>query len=227
MEKKKIYDKKNLVKSYKKFYNENLKKKHIIIFVIMLIIFFIMLILFMNNLSSIENEILGNQAVEKTFLQQLVKEKFALLGIIVLAGITPFFFLSVLGIFGSCTLALEICYAYLSSKSILLVIIGSIGCIIQIIAISLCVATGIYYCIQSTKKFRYNQHINFGLKDVKKAIYEIKKEEEKLKKLQEIQEKKAEDREKLNVKIPYINLVISFVISTIIITIGAIIVSIV
>lgn len=211
------------IESYKKFYNENLKKKHIIIFVIMILIFFSMLSSFMNTPDSVKNEVFSNQIVVKPFLEKLIKEKIPLLAVIIFAGITPFFFLSVMGLMVSYTLAFETGYTYFTNTSIISAIIGSLGSIIQILAVSLSVATGIYYCIQSTKKFRYNQHMNFGLKDVKKAIYEIKKDEEKLNKLKEVEKKKAEKREKLNIKIPYTNLIISFVISAIILILGAVI----
>lgn len=217
---------KNIIRSYKKYYNENLKKKHFVIFIIMIVIFFSVIGMLFSDLESIKNEIVTNQIVKESFFNNLINEKIPLLAVIIFAGITPFFFLPVLGIIGSYTLAFETISTYCIENSTLAIITGSIGSVIQLIAISLSISTGIYYCIQSTKKFRYSQQMNFGLKDVKKAIYEIRKNEEKLKQLEIKETKKAEEREKLNVKIPYINLIVSFVISALILIIGAVISSI-
>ena len=213
---------KSIINAYIKFYNKNLKKKHIIVSIIMLVLFFLAISLVLTNIDSLKEVLQNSQIVQNSFFTKLTHEKIPLLAVIIFAGITPFFYLPVLGIGESYLLAFEIGYKYGVNGSVFTIVFGSLGAVIQIIAVSLCIATGIYYCTQGTKKFRYNQHIGFGLKDVKKSIYEIKKDEEKLKQLQEEEMKKAEKREKLNVKIPYINLIISFVIGTIVLIIGSI-----
>lgn len=211
---------KTVLKHYMKFYNENLRFKHIIITIIMLILFFIILNFTLNKYENIGQEI-KNITTQKSILNMIVKEKAPLAAIIIFAGITPFAFLSVLGMIYSYILASNLCRIYLVSKSVIVLIIGSVSAIIQIIGMGISIATGIYYCIQSSKKFRYSQYVSFGLKDVKSTYYQMRNNEEKLKELQEKEYKKAKKREKLNVKIPYINLIISFVITMVFLIIGA------
>lgn len=206
---------KEKIYKYKKFYEENLKIKHIIIFLIMLILFFIMISFYLKNIANLTNTI----DIEKISIRG-IKEKISLCFIIIFAGISPFVFLSAIGILGSYILAIDIISLYLIDRNIICLIVGSLSSVIQIGAISLCVATGIYYCIQTTKKFRYTQHMSIGFKDIKKAFYEIKKDNQKLEKLLEEEKKKAIKREKLNVKVSYFYFCISFVISVIFILIG-------
>ena len=71
------------------------------------------------------------------------------------------------------------------------------------IAYSLCISTGIHYCILSSKKFTYSQKKGFKFNDFKKAIYALKKNEKKVEELEQKNKIQLEKAEKLNVKIPY------------------------
>lgn len=212
-----------ILKQYVKFYNENLKFKHIIITIIMLLLFFIMLNFTLNKFG--DSVVQGQKSVtaQKSIYNMIIKEKAPLAAVIIFAGITPFAFLSVLGTIYSYILAFNLCKMYLVIKSTTVLVFGSISAVIQILGLGLAIATGIYYCIQSSKKFRYAQYVSFGVKDLKRTFYQMRKDDKKLKQWQEKEYIKAQKREKLNVKIPYINFVISFVITMIFLIIGALI----
>ena len=92
------------------------------------------------------------------------------------------------------------------------------------IAYSLCIATGIHYCVLSAKKFNYSQKKGFKFNDFKMAIYKLRKEEKKLEELEKKNKIEMEKAEKLNVKVPYIKYVISFAISFIILTLTSIVI---
>ena len=216
--------KKAILKEYISFYNKNLKFKHIVSAILMVIVFAICLKISLSttaNLSAENIEELKQSQI--SFFNAVIKEKIPLNFLIIFAGISPFLYISVIGIFSPYNLAISAATSYAINGNEFLVVIMCLGALIQIIGLSLSVATGMYYCSLSTKKYRYSQTISFGYKDVKKAIYEIRKDEKKVKQIDEEKRKKAEKREKLNVKVPYKMFVISFLIATIITIIGTIV----
>lgn len=214
-----------LLKEYKKFYQKNLKFKHIVITIIMILFFFIMFNYALTRLEGLNETAKESIVVSKSFFSALIKEKIPFSGLVIFAGITPFVFLSVLGILYAYTLALELATIYFVNQSIVGMVIGCLGAIIQILGMAISVATGIYYCLQSSKKFRYNQHQGFGLKDVKKYYYEMRKDEKKKENFEQKEYQKMLEKEKLNVKIPYIHFIISFCMSAILIILGTILVA--
>ena len=218
----KKYNIKSLFKEYIKFYKKNLKLKHIIVSIVMLIIYFVMLNYALNKVQNLNIEV-KNLNVNNSFFNILLKEKIPLSTITIFAGITPFAFLSTLAMLYSYMLATNLCRIYLISKATSTLVIGSISSILQIVGLGISISTGIYYCIQSSKKFRYNQYISFGLKDIKAEYYNIRKNKDKLKKLKDKEYEKSKQREKLNVKIPYIQFLISFLISMIFLILGTLI----
>lgn len=212
---------KDMLKNYYSFYKINLRKKHIIIYAITLLIFTILSVTFINNLG--DSQILLSQidAAKGTssVLETIFKEKIPLIFLLVFSGITPFIYVPVVGIIGyPYILALNL--VDMSAINIILAIFGSI---IQLFGATLAISAGIYYCNCSTKKFRYDQSITFGLDDIKLQIYESTKKDEKANKLKEKMQLKKEKREKLNVKIEYKVLVITTVISSIIVIVSALI----
>lgn len=223
---KKSYPK--FINEFLTFYNQNLRKKHIIVYVISLVIFFLFLAMFISSIDVTTSiEALAENAQEninKTSLfNEITKQTIPSIALIIFAGITPFVYLSVIGFCYPYLLAGEITEAFLINSQTGNLIFMTIGAIIQIFAISLAMVTGFYYCTISGKKFRYSQRRGFGLYNVKKQLYEIKNNEEKLKKLEEEKRKKDEKIEKLNVSVPYKILIITFLISTVIAIIGTLI----
>lgn len=213
------------------YYKTNIKRKHLIVYIVSLLILFLMLNLFLsrtdvNTSMKVATEG-GTQVVQTMSWTQigsaLLKDKIPTVFLCVFAGITPFVYLSGIAFLYPYLLASNIATVYASSMQVGSIIVIVIGCIIQLIGISLAMATGFYYCSLSSKKFRYSQGKSFGSFNVKRQYYEMRREEEKLNALLEKEKAKQEKNEKLNVKVPYLNMAISFVISTIIVVIGTII----
>ena len=208
---------------YKKFYDENLKFKHIVITIIMVILFFILLKFQLDGLESVKNSSsVSSNLTAKTFWQAIVKDELLLNFIMIFAGLTPYIYVSVIGVFASYSLVLDFATAYVLNKGFFNVLIFGIGAIIQIVAYALSIATGMYFCKISTKRAKYSQVSFFGYTDFKKAIYQIRKDEKKVELMDEQKREKMEKREQYNVKVPYKMLAISFIISMIISTIGTI-----
>ena len=212
---------KSSVKHYLNFYKKNLRKKHIIVYVLSLVVFTFLMVNFISNLSETNKFLAQMNNVKDTsnIFSTIIKEKIPLVFLFIFSGITPFLYIPVLGIVG---------YPYILSVElinmpVLNMVISTIGGVVQLFGISLAISAGIYYCTNNTKKFRYDQSSTFGLDDVKLQIYEATKKEDKLKKLQDKRQAKIEKREKLNVKIEYKALLVTLVISTIIVVVAALI----
>lgn len=203
----------NIISQIKELYNTKLKKSHIICFIIMVIIFSIVFIYNINLYNSgaikIPEGAAGNSFWNAT------KENFFMAAVIIFAGITPYFFLSVIGLAEAAVIVNDMILRYVQGSSFLLTLF--IGGIIQIIGFSLCIAVGLYYCRLSTKKNKYYHHSDFSLVDMKKQIYQIRKDEKKVKEIEKKKEEKNKKIQEFNVKIPYINFIflglISFIIS--------------
>ncbi|MNV80024.1 hypothetical protein D3C71_1736020 [compost metagenome] len=99
----------------------------------------------------------------------------------------------------------------------------SVSAVLQLIGIGLAIATGVYYCHNATKRFRYSQGGSMGIDDVKDQYYQLRKDEKSLEKLQLKRQQKLEKKEKLNVKIDYFNMLISAVVSIIIVSVATLI----
>lgn len=185
------------------FYNQRLKKMHIIILVISVILY---LVSFYTSFSAIKqgNYTLAEGITAQGFMASL-KESALLNLVIIIAGITPYCFLSIIGVAQSimCVNNLAVRYALGSSFMPTLFI----GGLIQLVGISLCIAVGLYYCRLSTKKNKYYHHSDFGMNDIKMQLYEIRKNNEKINELNKKMEDKAKKIEECNVKIPYLNFI--------------------
>ena len=214
------------------FYNTNLKKKHIIVYVISLVIFFLFLAVFISSIdvtNSIERLAESSTQAQvstiKDILSTIFKQTLPAIFLVIFAGITPFVYLSFIGFGYSYVLALDIANAFVINPHTYNVILMTIGGIIQIFAISLAIVTGFYYCGLSTKKFRYSQRSGFGLYDFKKQVYSLKNQKEKIEKLDEAKRKKDEKTEKLNQMIKEAESVVFqvFVVAFVIAVIGTII----
>lgn len=222
-----------ILKEYYVFYKENLKKTHIIMYIISLLILFITLNFLISSIDTNETvkqfvESGGKSVVQQNenVIKTIFTEKIPVVFLILLAGITPYFFIPILGMLVVYDLAGEIATMYTMAHEISNLMIMSFGVIVQILGISLAITMGMFFCRISTKRFKYIQFRGFSLDDLKRGIYEIKKDEEKLKKLENKVKLKQEALEKCNVNIPYKNLVVTFFISTILVVIGTLISSI-
>jgi len=211
----------DVLKNYMSFYNKNLKKKHIIVYILSLVVFAILMIMFINNLDQ-ANQLMAeakNIKSHSNIFTTILKDKIPVVALIIFSGITPYVYIPVIGIIG---------YPYilamgLMNMSVINMLLACIGSVIQIFGVSLAIAAGIYYCSCSSKKFKYNQSITFGIDEAKEQIYKAAKNEDKLNKLIENKQIKMEKREKLNVKVEYKGLIISAIICIIIVTVAALI----
>lgn len=218
-----------IVDSYD-FYKKEILRKHLFLYVISLILFFIMLVYFLgsNNIANEISEIIKSESNLNAMgkmqnFKNIFTDKLLVNLVLLISGITPYIYIPILGVMYSYTLVLNILSAFNNIAVNMSPTLMTIGSIVQMFGISLTSATGIYLCKIATKKFRYNQKMNFTFNDIKKEYYTIKKDEEKLNEVLEKEGKRIEKIEKLNVKIPYKNIIISFVISSLIIIIGGII----
>ena len=220
---------KNIMIGYFKFYKEKLMRKHIIIYIICLVVFFVMIATLISKINSTPNIAeLAQKAKEVSeasngVFSLIITKKIPLIFMIILAGIAPYFFIPVIGIASSYSLACDIVtnFNVLTGKAS--VIPMCIGAIIQLIAVGLSVATGIQYCLLSTKRWRYSRNQDYSMLDFKRTFYEATDNKKKLKEVAKKKEEKTAKNEKNNVTVPYGYFVISFLISTVIIAIGTII----
>ncbi|MEG1059120.1 MAG: hypothetical protein RSE00_02860 [Clostridia bacterium] len=218
------------LKEYFVYYKKNIKKTHLVIYVLLLLVLFLSINFCMSNinLTNIAKDTIVNggalQTISKvTILKSIVNEALPLVFIVVLAGITPYAYLSVLGFLIPYTLAAKIANMFAMSYQTSNLIFASVGSAIELFGYALAIAIGVYYCKFSTKRFKYSQRRAFGIKDVKKGIYTLKKDEKKLEKLEKENLQKDSEFANLNVKIPYKQIVISFVVSFVIVAIGILI----
>ncbi len=201
------------------FYNTKLKKMHIILLVIAVVLY---IVTFCSTFSSIKS---GNFSVAETavapgFLSS-VKENALLDLVIIIAGITPYCFLSIMGIVQAIVGVNGLALSYVVGKKFIATLF--MGGLIQLIGISLCVAIGLYFCRLSTKRNKYYHSSDFGIDDIKMQLYEIRKND---KKVEEIKNKKIEKAKKIeacNIKIPYLYFIILGVIAFLIQFIGVVI----
>ena len=220
---------KYIIKDYFKFYKQKLMRKHIITYIICLIVFFVIIAWLISKINSTPNiaELAENAKIisenSKGVFSLIISKKIPLIFMIIFAGIAPYFFIPVLGIGASYSLAVDIVtnFNVLTGKSS--VIPMCIGAIIELIAVSLAIATGVEYCILSTKKWRYSRNQDYSMIDFKRTLYEATNNKKKLNEINKKKQERDAKNEKNNVKIPYVYLLTSFVISVIVIAIGTII----
>ena len=220
---------KYIIKDYFNFYKQKLMRKHIITYIICLIVFFVIIAWLISKINSTPNiaELAENAKIisenSKGVFSLIISKKIPLIFMIIFAGIAPYFFIPVLGIGASYSLAVDIVtnFNVLTGKSS--VIPMCIGAIIELIAVSLAIATGVEYCILSTKKWRYSRNKDYSMLDFKRTLYEATNNKKKLNEINKRKQERDAKNEKNNVKIPYVYLLTSFAISVIVIAIGTII----
>ncbi len=210
---------KDLITRVKQFYNEKIKKAHIILFIISVLIF---TVAFASNMYALKNGgiNISQNATPSSFASD-VKNNFLLSLIIIIAGITPYVPISFLGIAESAILVGDMTIRSYYGISFLVTLY--LGGFIQLIGVSLCVAVGAYYCKLSTKKNKYYHHSDFGMDDIKMQLYEIRKDNKKLEEITKKKEEKAKQIESYNIKIPYLNMIVLGVVAFIIEFIGVVI----
>ena len=202
------FDIKNIMIGYFKFYKEKLMRKHIIVYIICLVVFFVMIATLISKINSTPNIAeLAQKAKEVSedsngVFSLIITKKIPLIFMIILAGIAPYFFIPVIGIASSYSLACDIVtnFNVLTGKAS--VIPMCIGAIIQLIAVGLSVVTGIQYCLLSTKRWRYSRNQDYSMLDFKRTFYEATGNKKKLKEVAKKKEEKTAKNAQNNVTGP-------------------------
>ncbi len=210
------------------FYKKNLRKKHVIVYIIMLVLFGTITASLISNIdvSTVMQENMDNTEYAKTwsYAVEMLKNETMLLLITVVAGMVPFVYIPIITM--ACvpyTYAQEIYNVFIAtigSKSMLFLLISSV---FQLIGMSLAVVIGIHYCKNATKKYIYSQKNSYGFKDFKIQFYEMIKKNKKAEELRNKKKEELEKNQKLNVKIDYKNIIIGTIIAIVILSLSLLI----
>ena len=203
-----------------KLYVSKLKIVHIVVFVVVIIFYISAFYVTFNKIES-GNYFISDGTIAKGFVG-MFNENIALSFIIILAGITPFFFFFFLGVAQPTLLVDQIALRYIFHSTH--PVTGFIGGMIEMVGLSLCIAVGLYFCKLSTKKNKYYHQSDFGIDDLKTTFYDLRKDNKKIEEMKLKKEKKAKKIEESNVKIPIVSFIILGLIGFIIEMIGALIV---
>lgn len=201
------------------FYKDHIALIHLIVFIIGAALF---VVTFFSTFIKIKNgqTVIDGTTTTKSVLDML-KEDALISFVIIFAGITPYCFLSVIGLIQILLNVQQYALRYALGNGFMLT--SFLGILLQVIGITLCVAVGLYYCRLSTKKRKYYNQSGFGMDDIKASIYDLRKDENKLKELQQKREEKARKIEEANVKIPYFNFILLGLIGFVVEVIGTLI----
>lgn len=206
---------KTLVEKTKELYHKKMKITHIIVCILVVVLY---TFAFSSNVGG--EVMVSDSAVTNGFFEQV--GYLALLdAVIIIAGFTPYCFLSIIGMLEAITITNDMMIRKAYELSTLPTMY--VGGLIQMIGLSLIVAAGLYYCVLATKKNRYYTHSNFGIKDLKMQFYTLKNDSKKLKELENKEIEKQKKVEALNVKIPYMSFALIWAITLAIQVIGLII----
>ncbi len=211
-------NKKNIIEEFKSFYTKNLKKLNIIMTIICIILY---VGSFITNMMAVSGEVTLNSQVAPQSLKDQIEYMFFLDLIVVIAGITPYFYISIFGVSQAILIVNDMVLRHIYGISMTSTLF--IGGFVQILGIAYCVAAGLYMCNLSTKKNKYYHQSDFNFSDIKRHVYEIKKDEKKLEEIEKQKVAKAKEMEKYNVKIPYKNMAIGVIISFVIQVVGILI----
>ena len=203
-----------------KLYVSKLKIVHIVVFVVVIIFYISAFYVTFNKIGN-GNYFISDGTIAKGFVG-MFNENIALSFIIILAGITPFFYLSILGVAQPTLLVDQIALRYIFHSTH--PVTGFIGGMIEMVGLSLYIAVGLYFCKLSTKKNKYYHQSDFGIDDLKTTFYDLRKDNKKIEEMKLKKEKKAKKIEESNVKIPIVSFIILGLIGFIIEMIGALIV---
>lgn len=197
---------KKIMQNYKEFYHQKIKKIHIIITILSLFLFFIFLVTKIHEFSNLEI------TINKISYLEAAKENFMLTFLMIFAGITPYMFLSFLGLIAVYNVAIKLALLYVTGKSVIYFTLLCLIGIMMVLCYSFVMAVGMYYCTLSTKKFTYSQKKGFSFQDVKASVYKLRGNTKKIEEFEEKKKKEQEKIERLNVKVPYFHFFITFLI---------------
>jgi len=195
-----------VIKEILKYYNEKLKKKHIILFIISMIIFVIFFKVFLND--NTYSYLFGTKS-----LLYIMQEKVILLFLVLFSSIVAYFYLPVISVLMGYVLASDLVTYNLFGSSIITTKV-MIGIIIQLFVFTLCGALGMNVCYHTTERAKQRASNSLKFIDIKKMFAEIRKDENKIK---EIEHEKEKLKNKVyDTKIDMKKVALIFVISSVI-----------
>ena len=195
------------LKEFLKFYKIELKKTHIIVYILSVVVFGLAVSALLSD-----NSNLGIIEMTNSISRfSIVGEKVLIIGLLIISGLAPFLFVPALGVI---MLPFNLATNLINSN-IVVGIVLSICVIVQLYFVALAVSAGIYFCRCSTKIYRYDHSSNFGIDDLKQQLLEISKNTKKLEEFKKKRQEKEEKRAKLKVKAQYKMLLIAFILSAI------------
>lgn len=218
---------KNILFEYLEYYKSKLIKKNIVIFILSVVLFAVFLGNYISNLNNsdfleqVKN--IGTSQANDGVITNIIKNKIPTLFIIILAGITPYFYISTLGIFSGVQLASEIFSKISIANHSNSIVIMCIGAIIQMVGFSLAASTGMSWCTIMIKRNRYFSGKENSVLDLRQEYYRLKNDNKKLEQLKKKKKEKLLKNEKNNVKVPYKMFIMSFLISCLIVILGTLI----
>ena len=201
------------------FYKKNIVKIHVIVSIIYVLLF---MVVFFGELFKYKNgEVTISNLKSIASIIENIRDNAFYSFVVIFAGITPYFFLSAIGVFYGIFIAERLFYrcAVGASLTFTSVLGGTIYCL----GASLCIAVGIYYCYLSSKKRKYYNKLGYTFDDIKASFYDLRKDQAKIDEFNKKRKEKIKENEKNNVKIPYIYMILLGVIGFVVETIGTLI----
>lgn len=206
---------KKIVDSMLVFFGKELRKKTLVLIIISVVIYLSSMIFFMNIANNMEN--IQDLSMVSGSFYELLKQKVILILLVILAGLVPYFHISVIAYIGYVmTIASDVATYGVEKGNFTAILANIIPVVLDITVISFITAVGIYMCKMFTKKFRYSQRSSFGFSDVRLQIYEMRKQTEKGEKLKKEKEEKVKRMEKNNVKVNYIQIMYYIILAVVI-----------
>lgn len=183
-----------------KFFNENLKKKAVVLFIIFITLSVIFLIPLVNELKQVPE--LNNELNISLF--NFIKDKILMLLMTVIAGVVPYMYIAIIGGIGYIYQALiEYAYIILNKGYFLGLIIVLIPIILNSICTSIATALGMYLCKINTNKFILGQQRNMNFTRFRLELAKATQNKEKEKKIQKRIDEKEKELQSKEIKIKY------------------------
>lgn len=216
-----INGKKDIIGNTMSLYLKNIKLLHIVFLVISVVVFIGYFFVKFYQLKT------GSYVIDEGFtvkgVPTLITDCVLLSGVIVIAGVTPYCYLSVLGLFQSALLVEQLAARYYYGRGF--IITDFVGGLIEMIGVALCIATGIYSCKLSTKKSKYKDTPYFSMDDLKSSIYEIKKDTKKVEEIEKKKQEKIQKMQQYKVEVPYLSIIVLCVVGAVFQFVGTLIVA--
>ena len=196
------------------FYNNKIKKIHIITAIVVTILYIISFVMAFAGIGAVA-------PTQMDSITEQLQTTLAYSAVVIIAGVVPYFFLSFGGAAQVMALMGDFGARYTAGKSFAISLFT--GGLLNCIGISLCIAAGFYLCYLTTKKRKYYNSTQFSMDDVKMQFYQMRSQDKKIKEMEKKQIEKARKAEENNVKIPYLKLTALGVVGYVIQIIGLLI----